>query len=95
MSAAPSLLPPPLRLDDQTLVFVLELPPARVVLFQAHFELYEGVATIRTVSPRDSVVCVLTTPAMLDDCRQVLDSVRESLQWRAAANPEAFLAQGQ
>lgn len=74
-------------LDDVTRVVYLEIPPSKVALFQAHFELYEGVGTVRTLDVRQSLVCVMTTQDMLTDCLSVLESLRESIPWRAAPIP--------
>jgi len=76
----------PVQLDPTTLALYLELTPSKVVLFQAIFESYEGVATVRTVDKEGSLVCLLTTPDMLQECFRILDSVREELAWRPVAD---------
>jgi hypothetical protein len=76
----------PIQLDSSTLALYLELAPSKVVLFQAIFESYEGVATVRTVDKEGSLVCLLTTKEMLSECLNILDSVRVELGWRAVAD---------
>lgn len=79
----------PYVLDDQTVVIYLLVPGSQVVLLQAFFEAYEGIGTVRTLDIRSSLVCVLTTPSMLEDCRALLNSIRDRVEWRPAEPPEA------
>jgi hypothetical protein len=72
----------PDRVDNQTVVFYLELPREKVVLLQALFESYEGVATVRTLNLEQCLVAVMTTPSMERTCSLLLSSVSELLQWR-------------
>lgn len=83
----------PDSLDEVTRVVYLEVPPSKVALFQANFELYEGVGTVRTLDVRQSLVCVMTTQDMLPDCLSVLENLRESIPWRAAPTPSEELKQ--
>ncbi len=74
--------------DSETCVIYLEVPGTRVVLFQGFFELYEGVGTVRTLDIRNSLVCVITTPTMLDDCLLILEAMATTVPWRMVAKPE-------
>ena len=77
---------PPLhahRIDDATAVVVLELLSADVVLLQACLELYEGVATMRTIIPKESVVALFTPVSMLPNTRDMLVSLHGQIAWRS------------
>lgn len=78
---------PDVSLDDQSVALFLEVPSSKVVLLQAYFELYEGVGICRTVDIRRSLVCILTTTSMVENCRAVLDAIRPETQWQFAPNP--------
>ena len=79
----------PLQLDPHTCAFYLHLPGSKVVLLQAFFELYEGLATVRTIDIRRSLVCVLTTPQLAQECRNALEALRDQNPWRFAPPPAA------
>lgn len=79
----------PEAIDDGTMALYLEVPGSNVVLLQAFFELYEGVGLVRTLDIRKSLVCVLTTPSLLEDCQAILREVKPIVRWRTAATPSA------
>lgn len=86
-------------LDDQTVALYLEVPGPKVVLLQALFESYECIGTVRTIDIKRSLVCILTTRAMLDDCLKLLDTLQEEIPWNpspngAAEHGEEFLGYG-
>lgn len=58
-----------------------------MVLLQAYFELYEGLGLVRTLSVRESLVCVMTTASLLAECLAALGNMRESVGWRFAPLP--------
>jgi hypothetical protein len=68
-------------IDPQGVALYLEVPRSQVILLQAYFELYDGIGTVRTLQGSGPIVCVLTTPAQLDDCINVLEAVHEEVQW--------------
>ena len=74
--------------DSETVAIYLEVPGSKIVLLQGYFELYEGVGIVRTVDVRRSLLCILTTPSMVDDCLAVLDAISEQIPWRPAPLPE-------
>ena len=74
-------------LDSQAEALYLTVPPARVVLLQALFESYEGVALVRTLDTAASLMCVCTTPSQREVCTRILESVKESIPWRAGPRP--------
>lgn len=74
--------PQAVDLDPGLLAFYLEVPRHQIVLLQAYFELYDGVGTVRTLEGERSVVSVLTTPAQKPDCLNVLNAIREHVEWQ-------------
>ncbi|MEY4701956.1 MAG: hypothetical protein RL326_2143 [Pseudomonadota bacterium] len=72
--------------DQHSVALYLEVPRSQVVLLQAYFDLYDGVATVRTLQSDRSVVCVLTTPSQLDTCLGVLHTVRAQVTWQVCHN---------
>ena len=64
----------PVQIDQATYAFYLEVAGSKVVLLQAFFELYEGLGTVRTIDIRRSLICVLTTPTQLHQCREALEA---------------------
>lgn len=75
------------HIDAQSVVLYLDCPGTHVVLLQAYFDIYEGIGVVRTLDIRNSLVCILTTPSMLQDCLAVLDSIRPQVQWNFAPIP--------
>jgi hypothetical protein len=75
-------------LDEYIRAIYLQVPSAQVVLFQAFFELFEGVGIIRTLSIRKSLICILTTRDCLDECFRILNALSSQLQWRQVERPE-------
>jgi Domain of unknown function (DUF4911) len=75
-------------IDTGTCAFYLIVPSEKVVLLQAFFELYEGVGIVRTLNLRRSLVCILTTPSMLGDCRAALEAIRSMVPWSPVPRPE-------
>lgn len=69
------------HIDADTVAFYLEVPRSHVVLLQVYFELYDGVGTVRTLDKESAVICVLTTPSLLNDCIGVLNAIREHVSW--------------
>ena len=70
------------EIDQVTRVIYLEVPGANVVLLQGYFETYEGLGTVRTLDIRSSLVCILTTASILEDCLNALDSIKAEIGWR-------------
>ena len=75
------------KLDNECLALYLEVPGSQIVLLQAYFELHEGVAITRTISVARSLICLLTTPSMLNDCLAILASIRHNIEWRFVQKP--------
>jgi len=77
------------ELDQFARAIFLEIPPSEVVLLQAIFESYEGVATVRTIDLKRSLVCLVTTVGLLETTIEVLRGVATLLNWRAVPAPPA------
>lgn len=73
--------------DPEGRIVYLEVPAAQVVMLQAYFELYEGLGIVRTLDCRKSLVCILTTSTVLDDCIKALLELQPSIQWRPVPLP--------
>ena len=74
-------------LDDHSSAIFVYVPPQNVVLFQAFIELYEGLAAVRTVDREGSIVCLIASNDLLDDCRALLDALQPELLWQVAREP--------
>ena len=75
-------------IDTGTCAFYLVVPSENVVLLQAFFELYEGLGVVRTLNLRKSLVCILTTPSVVNDCRAALEAIRSMIPWTSVPRPE-------
>jgi hypothetical protein len=73
--------------DQQTAIVYIEVPPEKVVLFQAFFELYEGLGLVRTLDLKKNLLCVLTTASQLEDCLQALSELKSEIDWIPAKVP--------
>ena len=74
--------------EHESVVIYLDCPGSHVVLLQAFFDLYEGLGVVRTLDIKRSLVCILTTPSMLAECLEALESIKDKVHWRFAAIPE-------
>lgn len=71
----------PETIDPETVAFYLEVPPENVVRLQAYFEIYEGPGIVRTFNVERSLVMVIAARDMSDDCKVILEQLREDLLW--------------
>lgn len=76
----------PIESDPDTVTFFLKIDGPQVVLFQAIFETYEGVGTVRTLDIRSSLISVITTKDQAADCQRLLGSIRKEFSWECAAH---------
>ena len=76
------------QLDPHTVAFYLQIPPAKVVLFQGLFELYEGVGTVRTLNLERAIIVVLTTPDLVQTVFDILANVRDYLPSELLPRPK-------
>jgi hypothetical protein len=75
-------------IDEGTIALYLKVPGEKVVLLQALVESYEGVAIVRTLNIRKSLVCIITTPSMLDTCAAMLEALRPEIGWEYIERPK-------
>ena len=73
--------------DELTPVVYLEVPTPKVVLFQAFFELYEGLGLVRTLDMRKNLLCVITTDSQLAECCNALFELKAQTDWKPANIP--------
>lgn len=71
-------------IDTTSIAIYLEIPPSQVVLLQGFFECYETLGTVRTFDVERSLVCVITSEALRDDCLGALEGLRPIIHWRFA-----------
>lgn len=76
--------------DTETCLLFLNVPGNQVVLFQAFFELYEGLATVRTIDIRRSEVMLITTPSSLPEVLQILEAIDGTVSWNFIEPPKDF-----
>jgi len=76
------------HLDDWALALSLEVPQDKIVILQAFLESYEGLGTVRTVEESGTgdsrIVNLLATRDTLEECMQVLESLKPLVPWRLA-----------
>ena len=83
MSAA-ELKDAALFVDDKALALYLDVPRSGIVLLQALFELHDGLGTVRTIDASKGFICILTSSGLLNDCTEMLESVKNLIPWRLA-----------
>jgi hypothetical protein len=75
--------------DNQAVAILLEVSRPDIVFFQALFESYEGVGTVRTMNQERSILAILTTVSMAKSALQLLRNLstgQEDLSgWRFAS----------
>jgi hypothetical protein len=81
------------QLDDQTQAIYLQVPGEDVVKLQAFFEQYEGLGIVRTLSIKKSLIAIITTPSMLNDCFRLLEDLKEQIPWTQLPRPEEAVEQ--
>lgn len=74
------------KLDEQSTAFFLDVPGSKVVLLQAIFETYEGVALVRTLDVKNSLVAIVTTNDFEHEVLDILNDIKENINWRPFLN---------
>lgn len=78
------------NLDAWALALSLEVPQDKIVILQAFLESYEGLGTVRTVEEPGTgdnrIVNLLATRDTLEECMEVLESLKPLVPWRLAAS---------
>lgn len=82
--------PRPIELDANTVILYLKVAGSQVVMFQAIFETYEGIGTVRTIDIRSSLISIITPKDQVSDCQRLLASIRKEIPWECAANQAAI-----
>ena len=73
--------------DPLTAIVYVEVPSQKVVLFQAYFELYEGLGLVRTLDLKKNLLCVITSKSQLDTCLEALTELQPQIGWSPAKVP--------
>ena len=82
-----SEVPPEARHESPgTVAIFVQCSRHDIVLFQALFESYEGVGTVRTVDRAQGVISILTVPDMYPTALNVLRSLPAEFPWRFACH---------
>ena len=74
----------PVKLEGGAYQIFLEVPREKIINLQAFFEIYEGLAAVRTENKTESIVSLLTTESMLEDCLAALRALAPEIPWRDA-----------
>lgn len=75
-------------IDEGTRALYLEVPGEKVVMLQALVESHEGIGLVRTLNIRKSLICILTTPSMLEACLDLLNALQPEIGWRFVERPK-------
>ena len=79
------LEPQPIELDEDTVIFYVTVAGSQVVIFQAIFETYEGIGTVRTIDIRSSLISIITPKDQVANCQRLLGSIKKEIPWECAA----------
>lgn len=75
-------------LDDVTSCIYLKVPSQKVVMMQSFFEIYEGIATVRTLDIKNSLICIIVPNTNIDICLEILESIKKNIHWEFQKKPE-------
>ena len=87
MQRTRSQIPPEALVEDKTSsTLLLDVERSQIVFFQALFESYEGIGTIRTLDQSQGLISILTTPDCCGTVLEVLHSLPPEISWRFATH---------
>ncbi len=75
-------------MNDVVPLFI-EVAPRDIALLKFLFESYEGVAVVRTLDRHEAVIVALVSADFLEVARGMLDSLRDSIDFREIPRPES------
>ncbi|MGI6680165.1 MAG: DUF4911 domain-containing protein [Bdellovibrionota bacterium] len=75
-------------LDDKTSGIYLKVPEKKVVMMQSYFEIYDGIATVRTLDIRNSLICIIVPNCNLQICLEILESIKKDVGFEFIKKPE-------
>jgi hypothetical protein len=78
-------------LDDKTVAIYLNCPSNQIVQLQSYFEITESVGVVRTLDSMRSKVCILTTPGLINDCKEILEGLTGRVQWEYSSEGKELL----
>lgn len=76
--------------DDITKLLFVELPAAQIVFIHALLEGYDGLAQVKTLDTKRSLLLLIATQDTANDCERVLESLRPEVAWRFVDCPDQF-----
>ena len=76
------------QLDDVTSCIYLKIPEKKVVMMQSYFEIYDGVATVRTLDIKNSLICIIVPNCNLDLCFEILESIKKEVGFEYTNKPQ-------
>ena len=78
--------------EDGAVRLQLTLPEEQIVFLQAIIDSYEGLAVVRTLSRNPVVVELQTTPSMLSELHNVLESLKAQVGWSTTGGADILSA---
>jgi|GEM_PF-1481474 hypothetical protein len=75
-----------LLVEESSVTLLLDVERSQIVFFQALFESYEGIGTIRTLEQSRGLISILTTPDCCQTALEVLKTLPEEVIWRFATH---------
>lgn len=74
-------------LDEVTSCIYLKVPEKKVVFMQSIFEIYDGVATVRTLDIKNSLICIIVPNTNLELCLEILESIKNDVGFEFICKP--------
>lgn len=77
-----------IQLDKLTKAIYFYTPRYNIVYLQGVIELYEGLATLRTIDIKQSLMCLITTNEQMGTALEMMEENREEINWRPAVRSD-------
>lgn len=71
-------------IDEIGRAIYLYCPCDQIVLLQGYFETYEGLGIIRTIDSKNSLISIITTSDMIENCLGFLNAIKPEIAWQAS-----------
>lgn len=76
-------------LDEVTSCIYLKVPEKKVVFMQSIFEIYDGIATVRTLDIKNSLICIIVPNSNLELCLEILNSIKREVGFEFISKPKS------
>lgn len=73
-----------IKLDKLTYAVYFYVPRHQIVYLQSIIELYEGLATLRTINIKKNLMCLITTAEQVNHTKEMLSNVSSEINFREA-----------